>query len=112
MDALAFVESAPRLKAQPVYVLHGDEDFLKRQALTALKLVVLGPAEDSLGFSAHPGDKATLAAVREELDTVPFLASRRLVVVEDADPLSRVSGPRWRNTLPSLPPPECWSWRS
>src|SRR5438876_664990 len=86
MDSLTFIERAPRLKPLPVYVLHGDEEFLKRQALQALRQVVLGSAEESFGASSHPGDKASFAAVRDELLTLPFLAARRLVVVEDADP--------------------------
>ena len=33
MDSLAFLDKAGKQKVQPVYVLHGDEDFLKRQVL-------------------------------------------------------------------------------
>jgi DNA polymerase-3 subunit delta len=86
MDSLAFLEQAASLKPQSVYALHGDDDFLKRQALAVLRQRLLGPGDDSFGLSAHPGDKATFAAVREELETVPFLSPRRLVVVENADP--------------------------
>ena len=32
MEALAFLESTSK-KVLPIYVLHGDEDFLKRQVL-------------------------------------------------------------------------------
>jgi DNA polymerase-3 subunit delta len=86
MDSLTFLERAPRTKPQPVYALHGDEDFLKRQVLQALRPVVLGPEADAFGLSAHAGDKATFAAVHDELVTLPFLSPRRLVVVENADP--------------------------
>ena len=86
MDSVAFLERAGRLKPQPVYALHGDEDFLKRQVLIALRSLVLGQGDDAFGLSTHPGDKATFAAVRDELATVPFLSPRRLVVVENGDP--------------------------
>src|SRR5262245_8118335 len=86
MDSLAFLERAPRLKPQPLYVLHGDEDFLKRQVLRALRTLVLGADADDLGVSTHAGDRATFAAVADELETVPFFSRRRLVVVENADP--------------------------
>src|SRR5262249_57399084 len=62
------------------------EDFLKRQVLAALRTLVLGSDGDDFGVSTHPGDKANFAAVRDELETVPFLGPRRLVVVENADP--------------------------
>ena len=37
------------------------------------------------GYSVHPGETATFAEVVDELETVPFLGERRLVVVEGAD---------------------------
>src|SRR5262245_23983041 len=86
MDSLTFLERAGKAKPQPVYVVHGDEAFLKRQVLAALKTLVLGPDDDGFGLSAHPGDKAIFAAVHDELETLPFLGARRLVVVENADP--------------------------
>jgi DNA polymerase-3 subunit delta len=93
MDSLAFLERVDRLKPRPVYVLHGDEDFLKRQVLTVLRDAVLGEGENAFGLSTHPGDKVAFADVRDELETIPFLTPRRLVLVENADPfVSRFRG--------------------
>ncbi len=86
MDALTFLDKAARAKVQPIYVLHGDEDFLKRRVLAALQTLVLGDAGDSFAFSSQAGDKAVWSSVHDELDTLPFLAGRRLVHVENADP--------------------------
>src|SRR5438552_2834411 len=86
MDSLVFLERADRLKPQPIYVLHGDEEFLKRQVLAALYRSVVGDADSAFGLATHAGDKASFAAVRDELETVPFLTARRLVAVEHADP--------------------------
>ena len=36
MDSLTFLERPPKGKPQPLYVLHGDEDFLKRRVLDTL----------------------------------------------------------------------------
>lgn len=86
MDSRTFLERAAKVKPHPVYVLHGEEAFLKRQVIAALRKIVLGPEDDSFGLSTFNGDKATFAAVHNELSTLPFLAPRRLVVVENADP--------------------------
>src|SRR5262249_28773756 len=86
MASLTFLDRASKAKPQPVYVLHGEEHFLKRQVLAALRKIVLGADDDSFGLSTFAGDKATFAAVGNELATLPFLAPRRLVVVESADP--------------------------
>jgi DNA polymerase-3 subunit delta len=61
----------------------------------ALRTLVLGSDEDSFALSAHSGDKAAFAAVRDDVSTLPFFGSRRLVLVEQAD--SFVS--RWRDLL-------------
>jgi DNA polymerase-3 subunit delta len=86
MDSLAFLERPSRGKLQPLYVVHGDEDFLKRQVLAALRGLVLAGDGDEFGLSRHEGDKATFAAIHDELAAVPFYSSRRLVLVENADP--------------------------
>jgi DNA polymerase-3 subunit delta len=86
MDSLNFLEHAGQLNPQPVYVLHGDEDFLKRQVLLALRSGILGEGDATFALSTHSGDKATFAAVRDELDTLPFLSPRRLILIENADP--------------------------
>ncbi len=86
MDSRAFLDSIAKAKPQPVYAVHGDEAFLKRRVLLALRGLVLGPEDGGFGLSAHPGDKAVWAAVHDDLETLPFLSPRRLVVVENADP--------------------------
>jgi len=85
MEALAFLAKS-NAPIQPLYVLHGDEAFLRRQALLALRRRALGPDADDAAASVHPGDKAQFAAVWDELETAPFFAAKRLVVVENADP--------------------------
>lgn len=86
MDSLTFLDRLDKAKPQPVYVLHGDEEFLKRQAKLGIRRLVLGPNDDGFALSSYPGDKAVWADILDELHTLPLLAPRRLVVVENADP--------------------------
>jgi DNA polymerase-3 subunit delta len=85
MDSLTFLSRAPKGKVQPLYVVHGDEDFLKRLVLKKLRVLVLGEDADDFALSVHAGDRAEYAAVMDELHTVPFFGPRRLVIVEAAD---------------------------
>jgi DNA polymerase-3 subunit delta len=86
MDSLAFIDKPPDAKKlAPVYVLYGDEEFLKRQVLITLRKAVFGSEENEFGLSTQPGDTADFATVRSELETVPFLSPRRLVVIDAAD---------------------------
>lgn len=86
MDSITFLEKAERQGVHSVYVLHGDEDFLKRRVLLVLRRLVLGPEAEEFGLSTQEGEKATFAAIHDELQTLPFLSPRRLVVIEAADP--------------------------
>jgi DNA polymerase-3 subunit delta len=86
MDSLTFLQGAAKAKPRPIYVLHGDEHFLKRRVVATLRTLVLGPDDEGFGFSSRDGDKANWAEIHDELETLPFLGSRRLVVIDRADP--------------------------
>lgn len=86
MDSLAFLERAAKAKIEPIYVLHGDEPFLKRQVKLALRKLVFGDDESGFGLAVHEGLTATYAAVMGDVQTVAMLTPRRLVIVDDADP--------------------------
>src|SRR5439155_22995490 len=74
MDALAFIDAAPKAKPQPVYVLAGDEAFLKRQVRAALDGLLLENADPAFAVASYPGDLAVWSTVRTDLDTLPFLS--------------------------------------
>jgi DNA polymerase-3 subunit delta len=85
MDALVFLEQPHKGTPAPFYVVHGDEAFLKRQVLDALRQGILGDADDGFALTRHSGDSATYADVMSDVETIPFLAPRRVVIVEAAD---------------------------
>jgi DNA polymerase-3 subunit delta len=102
MDSLTFLERLDKHKPRALYVLHGDEPFLKRLVQQAIRQVVLGPGDDGFGLAVHSGDKAALADVVSDLETLPFLSPRRLVVVENADPFVSLERARLEKLLPEL----------
>lgn len=94
MDSLTFLQGAAKAKPRPIYVLHGDEHFLKRRVLAALRTLVLESDDDGFGLTGRDGDKAIWAEIHDELETLPFLSSRRLVVIERAEPFVTRERPR------------------
>lgn len=94
MDSLTFLQGAAKTKPRPIYVLHGDEHFLKRRVVAALRALVLGPNDDGFGITNHDGEKANWAEIHDELETLPFLSSRRLVVIDRAEPFVTRERPR------------------
>ncbi|MCI0378247.1 MAG: DNA polymerase III subunit delta [Gemmataceae bacterium] len=101
MDSLAFL--AAKTKIGPLYVLHGDEPFLKRQAILAIRERALGADADEQVVSTYSGDKAAYAEVFDELQTAPFFAPRRVVVIEGADPFITKFRPQLEKLLLNLP---------
>ncbi|KPK86560.1 MAG: hypothetical protein AMJ81_00900 [Phycisphaerae bacterium SM23_33] len=69
---------------KPVYVLHGPDDYLRRQYRRKIVAGLVGSEEAPLAV-ANFDSSAVLTEVLDELRTAPLLASRRLVIVHDAD---------------------------
>jgi DNA polymerase-3 subunit delta len=86
VEALTFLAGSAKAKRHAVYALFGDEDFLKRLVRARIIDAALNGEDDSLAVSVYGGDKLDFSTVRNELDTVPFLAPCRILVIENADP--------------------------
>lgn len=71
-------------KICPIYVVAGPDIFLRTQALAGLRAELLGKDQE-LGEVRIEGKSADLISVLDELRTLPFLADRRVAMVEDAD---------------------------
>jgi DNA polymerase-3 subunit delta len=85
MDVATFLDQPQKGPPPHIYVVCGDEPFLKRQVLGVLRERNVGEADEGFALSRHEGDSATYAAVISDVETVPFLAPRRLVIVDGAD---------------------------
>src|SRR5215218_6526591 len=84
MDAMQFL-SAKETKRLPVYALVGDEDFLKRQAREKIVATAIGDEDSDFAVGVYQGDKLDFSTARNELETLPFLAPCRVLIVEGAD---------------------------
>jgi DNA polymerase III subunit delta len=85
MDALTLIDKLPKLPLRHLYVLYGDQDFLKRQIRQAIQTKALGDADPEFAVSQYTGETADFKEIRVELDTLPFLCERRVVIIENAD---------------------------
>jgi DNA polymerase-3 subunit delta len=73
-----------------ITLIHGEEEFLRAEALREQKEALESPDTADLNTTLLDGRKATLADVQMACDTVPFLAPRRLVIVTSL--LDRLAG--------------------
>jgi DNA polymerase-3 subunit delta len=79
------IQSPDTLPLKPVYVVYGEEDFLRSRVIAAVRAAVLGKDADEIAVTRFEGDAAALADVLDELALLPFFGARRLVIVSDAD---------------------------
>ena len=76
-----------------LYLIVGEEDLLRDNALAALKTAVLGNG-DEFNYDLLYGDEAGAADIRNCASELPVFAERRLVVVKAAEKLSSAEGER------------------
>lgn len=66
-----------------VYLLYGEETYLKRQKKTLLLSAVTTP-EDQMNFSAFEGKGINVTELVDLAETMPFLAEYRVILVENS----------------------------
>ena len=81
MTQQEFLQRAAQGRLHGAYLLDGEEEALKQEALTVLRRAILPEGMEELNESVliDPETSAIIAAA----ETLPFLAERRLVVVRD-----------------------------
>jgi DNA polymerase III delta subunit len=67
-----------------VYLLHGDDDLAISEFVARLREKLGDPSAADLNMQTFNGEGAELRALEEAASTAPFLARRRLIVVQRA----------------------------
>lgn len=83
-----------------VYLLYGEEDYLKRLYRDSLKNSIV-EADDEMNYSYYEGNGVDLLQVREIADTLPFFQDYRLVVMENSGLFKSASD--MADYLPQMP---------
>lgn len=66
----------------PVYLLYGPEDYLRKNCVRQLREALL-PLDDMMNFTRFQGDQTDPEEVIDMGMTEPFLAQRRVILMED-----------------------------
>lgn len=66
-----------------VYLLYGEEDYLKKQYRDKLKKALI-PEDDTVNYAHYEGKGIPTGELVDLAETMPFFAERRLIVVEDS----------------------------
>jgi DNA polymerase-3 subunit delta len=87
LDAL--LRSLKKGAPDPVYLLHGDEDVLKDEAVRALLDAAVDPAARDFNFDSRFAADLDAEAFHALVNTPPMLAERRAVVLRGVDQLGK-----------------------
>lgn len=68
-----------------LYLFQGEEEFLMEEAIDLLKEKVLGFPVSNFNFEKFYAKETKAAEIISSAETIPFLSSRRLLLVRDAD---------------------------
>lgn len=68
---------------KPVYLLYGDEAYLKKLYKDKLKVAIL-PEEDTMNYAYYEGKGTNPSELIDLAETMPFFAERRLIIVENS----------------------------
>lgn len=66
-----------------IYLLYGDEAYLKKQYKDKLKNVLVQP-DDTMNFTAYEGKDTNPKEVIDLSETLPFFADRRVILIENS----------------------------
>ena len=86
---------------QPVYLLYGEETYLKNQYKNRLKNAILQEG-DTMNFSLYQGKGISARQIIDQAETLPFFAARRLILIEQSG-FFKNACPELAEYLPSLP---------
>ena len=84
-----------------VYLLYGEEDYLKRYYRNRLRKAIL-PGDDTINLNVWQNQDIDLLALTGQADTMPFFAPHRLIIVEDSG-LFKKGGADLAEYLPGMP---------
>lgn len=65
-----------------VYLLHGEEEYLKKQYRDKLRQAISG--DDTMNYSYYQGDGISVRDVIDTGNTLPFFSERRLIIIENS----------------------------
>lgn len=75
-------------KFSPLYFLFGEEAYLINQAVNYLKVSALHGGAADFNFNSYYAADADISQVRDEVETLPMMAPRRVILLKEVQDLS------------------------
>lgn len=88
IDSQKFYREIDSGKVAPFYFVFGEENYLIQQCLDRIKYHVLVPGMEDFNYTQFYAHDAEIHRILDEVDTLPMMAERRLVVVKESQDLT------------------------
>jgi len=88
-----------------VYLLYGEESYLKTQYKNKLKAAIL-PEDDTMNFNGYEGKGVNVKEVIDQAETMPFFADKRLIIIENSG-FFKNAAVELAEYIPQLPEETC-----
>ena len=76
-------------KIYPVYLFYGKENYLKEDISKKLRNRLIDSAYRELNYHVFYGEKLSINEVINDLDTLPFMAKHKLLVIKEAEKINK-----------------------
>lgn len=104
LDYTAEIKKLKNDGPKRLYLLRGEEDYLREQFLSALKAACLPEGEeDDFSYKRLDGPEIEYSEFEKALDALPFMTERTFVEVRDADINKLKDGDRFLKLLEDIP---------
>ena len=88
-------------KFKQVYLLYGEEAYLKKLYKNRLKNAIVNP-EDTINLNRYEGKGISIPAVIDQAETMPFFADYRLILMEETG-FFKSASQELADYLPTMP---------
>ncbi len=101
----ALTEDIKNRTFKKVYLLYGDEAYLKKRYKKQLIDTILQPG-DHMNLNLYEGKGIDIHEVISQADTMPFFAEKRLLVIEQSG-MFKSASPQMAEYIPKIPEETC-----
>lgn len=85
MNLGQLLKELARGRIRPAYLLAGAEALLRDDALAAIRQAVLAGAPEDFNLDRLAGERTSVAALRDAVESLPVMADRRLIVLREPE---------------------------
>ncbi len=93
---------------KPVYLLHGPEEYMKREFVRELVQAALPEAERPFNLDIIHGDQFDPHELADRLQSFPLFSSRRVIILRNFEALSVANRERVVELVAAVPPSVTW----